>query len=90
MQNEAKSIAMNNWVKDFDSWDVCDQVCLNLFDKTRFAYQKAIEWSKRKEEFVKRAGFVLMAVLAVHHKKMNDCELIPRPQSGLPMMPSGN
>ncbi|MEM5778106.1 MAG: DNA alkylation repair protein [Candidatus Aenigmatarchaeota archaeon] len=61
-----------NWVKDFDSWDVCDQVCMNLFDKTKFAYKKAIEWSSRKEEFVKRAGFVLMAVLAVHDKKAKD------------------
>jgi len=63
---------MEDWVKDFDSWDVCDQVCMNLFDKTEFAYKKAFEWSKRKEEFVKRAGFVLMAVLAVHDKKAKD------------------
>ncbi len=63
---------MEKWVKDFDSWDVCDQVCSNLFDKTRFAYQKAFEWSKRKEEFVKRAGFVLMATLSVHDKEAKD------------------
>lgn len=63
---------MEKWVRDFDSWDVCDQVCSNLFDKTGFAYQKAVEWSKRKEEFVKRAGFVLMACLAVHDKKAED------------------
>ncbi len=67
---------MDRWVKDFDSWDVCDQVCTNLFDKTRFAYQKAIEWSKNDKEFIKRAGFVLMAVLAVHDKKMSDSEFI--------------
>ena len=48
---------MEQWVRDFDSWDVCDQCCMNLFDKTGFAYHKAIEWSSRKEEFVKRAGF---------------------------------
>ena len=63
---------MEKWVKDFDSWDVCDQICMNLFDKTKFAYSKAEEWSKRKEEFVKRAGFVLMASLAVHDKKAKD------------------
>ena len=63
---------MENWVKDLDSWDVCDQVCGNLFDKTEFAYNKAFEWSKRKEEFVKRAGFVLMATLSVHDKKALD------------------
>jgi len=63
---------MDSWVKDFDSWDICDQVCSNLFDKTQFAYRKIGEWTKRKEEFVKRAGFVLMAVLAVHDKKASD------------------
>ena len=60
---------MEDWVRDFDSWDVCDQVCGNLFDKTQFASKKAMEWSSRKEEYVKRAGFVLMASLAVHDKK---------------------
>lgn len=64
------------WVKDFDSWDVCDQVCGNLFDRTPFAYKKAIEWSKRYEEFVKRAGFVLMAELAAHDKKTGDEEFL--------------
>ncbi len=63
---------MESWAMDVDSWDVCDQVCSNLFDKTGFAYQKAIEWSDREEEFVKRAGFVLMAALAVHDKKANN------------------
>jgi 3-methyladenine DNA glycosylase AlkD len=63
---------MEEWVKDFDSWDVCDQVCSNLFDRTPFAHKKAAEWSKREEEFVKRAGFVLMAALAVHDKNSGD------------------
>lgn len=67
---------MEKWVKDFDSWDVCDQVCMNLFDKTKFAYKKAVEWSSRKEEFVKRAGFALMASLAVHDKKAKDEEFL--------------
>jgi 3-methyladenine DNA glycosylase AlkD len=60
---------MESWVVDFESWDICDQCCSNLFDKTPFAYTKVEEWSARKEEFVKRAGFVLMACLAVHDKK---------------------
>jgi len=63
---------MEEWAKDFDSWDVVDQVCSNLFDRTGFAYQKALEWSGREEEFVKRAGFVMMATLAVHDKKADD------------------
>ena len=63
---------MERWVKDFDSWDVCDQCCLNLFKKTQFAYEKAIEWTGRKEEFAKRAGYALMACLAIADKKASD------------------
>ncbi len=63
---------LDSWVGEIDSWDVCDQVCSNLVDKTRFAYAKAAEWSKREEEFVKRAAFSLMAALAVHDKTASD------------------
>lgn len=73
--SEVTEAQMEKWVSGFDSWDVCDQVCGNLFDKTEFAYKKAFEWSKRKEEFVKRAGFAMMAALAVHDKKATDEEL---------------
>jgi 3-methyladenine DNA glycosylase AlkD len=67
---------MENWVRDFNSWDVCDQVCSNLFDRTPWAYQKALEWSRQKEEFVRRAGFVMVACLAVHDKKAPDEKFI--------------
>ncbi len=63
---------MDEWVNDFDTWDVCDQVCGNLFDRTPHAYQKAVEWCHRKPEFVRRAGFVMMAELAVHDKQASD------------------
>lgn len=63
---------IEQWVADFDSWDVCDQCCSNLFDKTEFAHQKAVDWMERDEEFVKRAGFVLMATLAVHDKNASN------------------
>jgi 3-methyladenine DNA glycosylase AlkD len=63
---------LEHWVKEFDSWDVCDQCCNRLIRKTNFAHQKALTWACRPEEFVKRAGFVLMAVLAVHDKKATD------------------
>jgi 3-methyladenine DNA glycosylase AlkD len=65
---------MNRWAKDFDSWDVCDQCCMNLFDKTPYAYAKVKEWSQRKEEFVKRTAFALMACLAVHDKKATNAD----------------
>ena len=63
---------MDTWVGDFDSWDVCDQVCANLFDRTPFAYAKAAEWARAEREFVRRAGFALMACLAWHDKKAQD------------------
>lgn len=63
---------MEGWVAAFDSWDVCDNCCGSLFDKTPFAYRKVVEWSAREEEFVKRAGFALLAYLAVHDKKRED------------------
>src|SRR5882757_273800 len=63
---------INAWVKDLNSWDLCDHVCGNLFDRTSFAVAKAKEFSLRQEEFVKRAGFVLMAEYAVHNKTAGD------------------
>jgi len=68
---------MEEWVNDFDSWDLCDQVCGNLFDKTPYAYQKAVQWSQQEQEFVRRAGFVMMAELAVHDKQAPDEAFLP-------------
>jgi 3-methyladenine DNA glycosylase AlkD len=76
LPKEVTEKQIERWVKDFDSWDVCDQVCSNLFDRTKFAHKKAIVWSKREGEFVKRAGFVLMAALAVHDKEAGDKEFL--------------
>ena len=63
---------MERWALDFDSWEVCDHCIMNLFEKIPFAWDKAVEWSSRDEEFVKRAGFVLMARLAVSDKHADD------------------
>lgn len=68
---------MEDWVNDFDSWDVCDQVCANLFNKTPYAYGKAVEWCHRETDYVRRAGFVMIAVLAVHDKKASDEVFLP-------------
>lgn len=67
---------MEEWVQDFSSWDVCDQVCMNLFRKTPLAWKKAVEWSKREEEFVRRAAFALIACLAWYNKETADKEFI--------------
>lgn len=63
---------MNSWVKDFNSWDLCDQCCINLFRKSEFALEKSHEWIERNEEFVRRAGFALVATLAVHSKNLTN------------------
>lgn len=68
---------MEAWVTDLDSWDVCDQLCMNLFGNTPLAWSKALEWSSRDEDFVKRAGFALMAVLASHDKTSPDERFLP-------------
>ena len=73
---DATEEQLEKWVKDFNSWDICDQVCDNLFEKTRFAWDKAREWSTREEEFVKRAAFTLIACLAWHDKQASDQQFI--------------
>ena len=67
---------MDDWVNDLNSWDVCDQVCMNLFEKTPFAWKKIRDWSKREEEFVKRAAFALIAYLAWHDRVAEDARFI--------------
>ena len=71
---------MEEWVKGINSWDVCDQVCMNLFEKNQLAWKKIVDWSEREEEFVKRTAFSLIACLAWHDKKASDekfIELLP-------------
>lgn len=68
---------MEEWVADFDSWDICDQVCLNVFRESPFAWTKMSEWAARDEEFVRRAAFALGATLAVHAKSRPDSDFLP-------------
>jgi 3-methyladenine DNA glycosylase AlkD len=65
---------MDRWARDFDSWDVCDQVCQNLFRYAPFACDKAVRWSGAKHEFVRRAGFALMAGLAADRNQLRDAQ----------------
>lgn len=66
---------MDAWAEDFDNWATVDGACSYLFCRTPFAYEKAVEWAEREPEFEKRAGFSLMAYLAVHDKKAPDEKL---------------
>lgn len=68
---------MEAWAEEFSYWEICDQVCMNLFEKHPLAWQKAIEWSDHENEGKKRAAFVLMARLAVSDKKAPDDRFEP-------------
>ena len=70
--DQLTSEQMDAWMTDFDSWDVCDQACGNLFDKNPLAWKKAAQWARRQKEFERRAGFALMATLAWHEKNGKD------------------
>jgi 3-methyladenine DNA glycosylase AlkD len=67
---------MEAWVVDINSWDVCDQVCMNLFEKSPLAEKKIYDWSQREEEFVKRTAYALIACLAWHDKTASDDDFI--------------
>lgn len=76
---------MDTWANDFDSWDICDQTCANLFRYTPFVERKAYEWVESPREFVKRAGFVIMAVATVNRAVSNDAlvEFLPTLVNGM-------
>jgi 3-methyladenine DNA glycosylase AlkD len=63
---------MDRWCRDFDNWAVCDTLCFHLFDRTPHAFRKVEQWSHRREEFVRRAAFALLASLALHDKVSGD------------------
>ena len=68
--------SLEHWVTGLTSWDVCDGLCANLLDLHPRAWAKAVEWSRREEEFVRRAGYVLMARMPVRDKKAADGKLL--------------
>lgn len=63
---------MDRWCKDFDNWGICDTVCFKLFDQVPHAYSKVKQWAPKKEEFIRRGAFALLACLALHDKKADD------------------
>jgi len=68
---------MGKWVKDFDSWSTCDAACVVLFVRSPYALRAAFQWCRSEKEFVKRAGFVMMAAAAIHLKSLDDREFLP-------------
>ena len=67
---------MDRWARDFDNWAICDGVCFHLFDRTPHAWSKIEQWSTRREEFIKRAAFALLASVALHDKKAPDAPFV--------------
>jgi 3-methyladenine DNA glycosylase AlkD len=67
---------MDRWCREFDSWAVCDTACFHLFARTPHAWRKVAQWSRRRDEFVKRAAFALLASLCLHDKKAGDDSFI--------------
>ena len=63
---------MDRWARDFDNWGIVDTLCFHLFDRTPHAWRKVEQWSGRREEFVKRSAFALLASLAGHDKTTGD------------------
>jgi 3-methyladenine DNA glycosylase AlkD len=70
--NRVTSSQMDAWARDFGNWAICDGLCFHLFDKTEHKWKKIQQWSNRKDEFVKRAAFALLAGVALHDKKEGD------------------
>ena len=70
------AVQMDRWARDFDNWGICDTLCFALFDRTPHAWKKVEQWSRRREEFVKRAAFALLASLGLHDKQTGDAPFL--------------
>lgn len=75
-KDKLTSKQLDLWVLGFDTWDICDQTCDNLISDSKFAYKKALQWAARKEEFVRRAGFTLMAMIGWYGKGCTDMQIL--------------
>lgn len=75
--DQLSRVAAEKWLRDVRSWDLCDGLCMNVIDKTSWAYAAAVKWARSEDEWVKRAGFATMASLAVHDKEAEDAAFAP-------------
>jgi len=69
---KVSAVEMERWARDFDSWDVVDSACCYLYAHSKPVWKKAMGWSRRREEFIKRAAFSLMAYLSYKDKGARD------------------
>ena len=63
---------MEKWVVTFENWEICDSFSMGLFAKSDFALAKILEWTNRKAEFEKRAGFAILASYCMADKKSDN------------------
>ena len=70
------SAQMDRICRDFDNWGVVDTICFVLFDRTPLAWKKVVAWSRRRDEFGKRAAFALLASLSLHDKTASDAQFL--------------
>jgi 3-methyladenine DNA glycosylase AlkD len=63
---------MEQWVAEFENWEICDTFSMQLFARSALGALKAIEWTRREEEFVKRAGFAIMAAFCLADKNADN------------------
>ncbi len=67
---------MERWCRDFDNWALCDTACFHLFDRTPHSFAMVAKWADRREEFVRRAAFALIAGSAAHDKTAADAPFL--------------
>jgi 3-methyladenine DNA glycosylase AlkD len=63
---------MEEWVLFFDNWEICDSFSMAVFARSELAIAKIEEWYTRKEEYVKRAAFAILAAYTMANKKADN------------------
>jgi len=62
---------MDRWARDFDNWGICDTVCFVLFDRTPHAWRKVEQWSRRRDEFVKKGVSWALRAIGRRNQALN-------------------
>ncbi|MDZ7847451.1 MAG: DNA alkylation repair protein [Owenweeksia sp.] len=67
----------DSWLEDVYSWDICDQLCINTLVKLEERWDLPQRLTPNPEEYVRRAGLVMIVALRIHDKKANDASFLP-------------
>lgn len=63
---------MDFWVKQIRHTEIAEQVAMNLFSKTPFAFEKAMEYCLAKKNLSKITGLLMMGRLALTDRTSSD------------------